>query len=98
MNNRQIYHLYIAKSSLDRAEPYYDRATGSIRMAWTKMVMGTSRIDAIEKCLPQINKVLGGITDGTIKFVSVYAGTKGVAERLAPVQIDVATGQIRKHL
>jgi hypothetical protein len=80
----------------------YDPTTGGIRMAFHKKVLATTRYEAFEKLLPEMAALIAEkVTDSTIKYVSVFSGRVGYcpsenAERLAPFQIEVATGKRRK--
>lgn len=100
-SRRKNFLLYIAKCSLDRNEPMYDRQKPmGLRIAWMKNVRAETRSEALEKCLPEIIKLTNAITDPTIKYVSVYVGSKhgtGAAERLQPIQVTIATRTIRKR-
>jgi len=95
------YYLYIMKCSLDRNEKMYDRV-GRVYMAWDKTVISDSRTRAIEKCYPEIARLIATINDPTIKYISVFCGLRysvtGKADRLHPIQVDVATGKIREKI
>jgi len=92
------YVLYILKRSIDRKEPLF-LDVGQVNMEWSKVVLANSRTHAVEKCHEDIGKIIGKITDPSIKFVSVFVGLKNSvtekAERLNPIQVDVSTAKIR---
>ena len=68
-------------------------------VSYHRRVRASDRMEAIQKCLPDIQQNVLPHVDSSIKYVSVFAGRVGhggMALRLCPIQIVRATGQIRR--
>ena len=72
---------------------------GSDEVAFHVRKRASSRMEAVEKALPQIAKEILPLVDPSIKYVSVNAGrvgdVTGAAFRLCTIQIVRETGEIR---
>ena len=93
MANR--YRVYISEYSYkDKHKPH--KLVEPETVGYHRVVLASSRTEALEKCLPDISKELHKVKG---KYVSVFVGKKnsvsGPAFRLWPIQIVIATGEIR---
>lgn len=82
-----LFNVYITKASISReSDP-----TAWRTVIYRKCVRSSSRIAALEKCLPDIRKTIIPQVDKSIKRVAVYVGRKGIpslaANRLEPYRI-----------
>ena len=89
-----LFQVYIEKQSLTRKQIPPDD------LAYRRVVRANTRVEAVDRCLPDIKANVLPLVDPTIKYVSVYVGYKsralGVsAGRLWPIQIVRETGQRR---
>lgn len=92
------YTVYISRVSYrgEFKKPYSTWDGGSTAAQWVKHVNANSRHEALTRAIPALSAELPKLAG---KYVSVYVGqTKSIsarASRLEPIQIEIATGQIR---
>jgi len=94
---RHYYNVYISGHSYkDEFKP--KKVVGREVAGYHRVVLASSRTEALEKCLPDIKNELPKVKGS--KYVSVHVGKKGSvsasAGRLDPIQVVIETGEIRK--
>ncbi len=89
-----LYNIAIMRYSTTREKVRTDEVAFKVRKR------AKSRMEALEKALPQIREEVLPIVDPTIKYISVFAGrvgdVTGAAFRLTPIQVVRETGEIRR--
>ena len=88
-----LYRIGIMKQNITRKQVPSDEVCFHV------CKRANSRIEALQKALPQIVKEVLPQTDPSIKYVSIFIGqvgrVSGSASRLTPIQIVRETGKIR---
>ena len=88
-----LFNVAVLKQSTTR------ETVPSDEVFFHRRVRAGNRIEALEKCLPDLRAKVLPRTDPSIRFISVFVGRKGsvtgAACRLTPLQIDCRTGERR---
>lgn len=91
------YTVYTADVSYKEEFRPTKKEVGGDTPVYVRRVNANSRLQALEKCLPDLRKELPKIR---CKYLSVFVGEtcnpSAYASRLSPIQIVVETGEIRK--
>ena len=101
MTRRKRHNVFIADFAYKPEFRPTTRAIGGETPVWLRQVLATSREDAVHQCLPEIVREFPKL-DPTRKYVSVFCGliwhygSGMTAGRLMPIQVEIATGQIRR--
>lgn len=95
----KIYSVYTAAVSYkpEFKPQVKELCSGGETPVYVRRVRANSRLEAFNKCLPDLQKELPKIG---CKYLSVFVGEKcnptSFASRLTPFQLDSTTGQLRQ--
>ncbi|RJR12460.1 hypothetical protein C4588_02160 [Candidatus Parcubacteria bacterium] len=94
----KIFTVYTSHVSYPQEYwPDRNKSVGGDTPVYLRRVRAESRLEALDKCLPNLQKELRKIR---CRYLSVFVGERhnpsAFAGRLHPFQLDKETGQVRK--